>query len=154
MEKWSFYKQEILTNFMTQVIIKTDSEDQKHLLEEGSLTTAKINVSRRMLARSTKKRLDFSLHYNPNISVTIIEAKDKYHSDRAGIKNAKARFDLTQKYITVKIFNIGSYNGLDAIRSIFHCHIHLIPFRINDLKNQTGGVRSVIVRKENYNFYQ
>ena len=31
-----------------------------------------------------------------------------------------------------------------------HCHIHLIPRRVHDVKNPQGGVRSVIPSKQHY----
>ena len=50
----------------------------------------------------------------------------------------------------VKGFNLGTNIGKVSGQSIFHCHIHLIPRRQNDVKNPQGGVRSVIPHKQHY----
>ena len=47
-------------------------------------------------------------------------------------------------------FNIGVNNGESAGQTIFHCHIHLIPRRNNDVENPRGGVRDVIPEKQHY----
>jgi diadenosine tetraphosphate (Ap4A) HIT family hydrolase len=50
----------------------------------------------------------------------------------------------------VKGFNIGINNGEVAGQTIFHCHIHLIPRRENDVENPKGGVRHLIPGKGFY----
>ena len=50
----------------------------------------------------------------------------------------------------VKGFNVGINIGEDAGQTIFHCHIHLIPRRKNDIENPKGGVRGVIPEKQKY----
>ena len=47
-------------------------------------------------------------------------------------------------------FNIGINDGKDAGQTIFHCHIHLIPRRKNDVTSPRGGVRGVIPDKQSY----
>lgn len=47
-------------------------------------------------------------------------------------------------------FNIGVNNGTDAGQTIFHCHLHLIPRRKNDVTSPTGGVRNIIPGKGKY----
>ena len=51
---------------------------------------------------------------------------------------------------TISGFNLGVNDGLDAGQTIFHCHVHLIPRRKNDVKNPQGGVRAVISSKQHY----
>lgn len=51
---------------------------------------------------------------------------------------------------TISGFNLGVNDGLDAGQTIFHCHVHLIPRRKNDVKNPQGGVRAVISAKQHY----
>lgn len=60
------------------------------------------------------------------------------------------RIELLKKDPTISGFNIGVNNGLDAGQTIFHCHLHLIPRRKNDIENPTGGVRNIIPGKGNY----
>lgn len=84
-------------------------------------------------------------------------------------RHAKEYFDLTEDEIkavndliqaqrqklimldsTIQGFNIGANCGAAAGQTIFHCHIHLIPRRANDVENPRGGVRNVIPGKGDY----
>jgi diadenosine tetraphosphate (Ap4A) HIT family hydrolase len=47
-------------------------------------------------------------------------------------------------------FNIGVNDGKASGQSIHHCHIHLIPRYIGDVKNPRGGIRNILPRKEDY----
>ena len=58
--------------------------------------------------------------------------------------------ELAKKDPTITGFNIGANCGEDAGQTIFHCHVHLIPRRKDDVDDPTGGVRSVIPDKANY----
>jgi diadenosine tetraphosphate (Ap4A) HIT family hydrolase len=49
---------------------------------------------------------------------------------------------------TITGFNIGFNDGIDAGQTIFHCHIHVIPRRKNDVQNLPSGIRNVIHGKE------
>tara|TARA_B100001027_G_C16032045_1_gene225979 strand:+ start:126 stop:500 length:375 start_codon:yes stop_codon:yes gene_type:complete len=51
---------------------------------------------------------------------------------------------------TISGFNLGVNDGLDAGQTIFHCHVHLIPRRKNDVDDPRGGVRGVIPLKQKY----
>ena len=51
---------------------------------------------------------------------------------------------------SIKAFNIGTNIGKIAGQTIMHCHIHLIPRRLDDVENPQGGVRSVIPQKQHY----
>jgi len=51
---------------------------------------------------------------------------------------------------TVTGFNIGINDGNSAGQTIFHCHIHLIPRRDDDVESPKGGVRGVIPSKQSY----
>ena len=50
----------------------------------------------------------------------------------------------------VEGFNVGINDGEVAGQTIFHCHIHLIPRRREDVKSPRGGVRHVISGRGNY----
>ena len=62
----------------------------------------------------------------------------------------KAKHLIEAKDPLVTGFNIGINNGPAAGQTIFHCHIHLIPRRKNDVENPRGGIRHVIPRKGYY----
>ena len=58
--------------------------------------------------------------------------------------------EIIEKDQSVKGFNLGTNVGKISGQSIFHCHLHLIPRRENDVENPQGGVRSVIPNKQHY----
>lgn len=62
--------------------------------------------------------------------------------------------DRVQKLIAQRLqpdgFNIGVNVGSRAGQTIDHVHIHLIPRYAGDVRDPTGGVRSVIPEKMNY----
>tara|TARA_B100001057_G_C22416343_1_gene781733 strand:- start:125 stop:523 length:399 start_codon:yes stop_codon:yes gene_type:complete len=58
--------------------------------------------------------------------------------------------EILNKDKSVHGFNLGTNIGSASGQSIFHCHIHLIPRRENDVENPQGGVRSVIPNKQHY----
>ena len=58
--------------------------------------------------------------------------------------------ELVKKDKSIKGFNIGNNSGEVAGQTIFHCHIHLVPRRKDDVKNPRGGIRRVIPSKQNY----
>ena len=61
-----------------------------------------------------------------------------------------AKDDILSKDPSVKGFNLGTNIGKASGQSILHCHFHLIPRRLGDVKNPQGGVRSVIPNKQHY----
>ena len=61
-----------------------------------------------------------------------------------------AKDDILSKDPSVKGFNLGTNIGKVSGQSILHCHFHLIPRRLGDVKNPQGGIRSVIPNKQHY----
>ena len=51
---------------------------------------------------------------------------------------------------SVSSFNIGINDGQEAGQTIMHLHVHLIPRRLNDVDDPTGGLRGVIPGKQKY----
>lgn len=62
----------------------------------------------------------------------------------------KLRTQILAADASVTAFNIGMNSGADAGQTIFHCHIHLIPRRTNDVEQPRGGVRHIIPGKGTY----
>lgn len=58
--------------------------------------------------------------------------------------------ELQAKDASVTGFNVGVNVGAAAGQTVFHCHVHLIPRRVGDMEDPTGGVRHVIPEKGNY----
>ena len=75
-----------------------------------------------------------------NVFWFIIISLTKYH-----LKEELINIDKT-----ISGFNLGVNDGLDAGQTIFHCHVHLIPRRKNDVDDPRGGVRGVIPLKQKY----
>jgi diadenosine tetraphosphate (Ap4A) HIT family hydrolase/5-methylcytosine-specific restriction endonuclease McrA len=57
---------------------------------------------------------------------------------------------LLDEDASISSFNIGVNDGPTAGQTIPHCHIHLIPRRVGDIKDPRGGVRGVIPEKQKY----
>ena len=51
---------------------------------------------------------------------------------------------------SIKGFNVGANAGAAAGQTVFHCHVHLIPRRIGDVRDPRGGVRHLIPGKGYY----
>jgi ATP adenylyltransferase len=64
------------------------------------------------------------------------------------IQSQKTKLDKLDK--TIEGYNIGMNCGEVSGQTIFHCHIHLIPRRKNDVENSKGGVRNIIFGKGDY----
>jgi ATP adenylyltransferase len=57
---------------------------------------------------------------------------------------------IEQADSSVEGFNVGVNDGEIAGLTVFHCHIHLIPRRRDDVDDPTGGVRNTIPGKGAY----
>ena len=62
----------------------------------------------------------------------------------------KEKMTLEHSDNSISGFNIGMNCGEDAGQTVFHCHVHLIPRRKNDVDNPKGGVRHTIPNKGFY----
>lgn len=62
----------------------------------------------------------------------------------------QVRINLLKTDSSISGFNIGVNNRQDAGQTKFHCHLHLIPRRRNDIENPIGGVRNIITGKGKY----
>ena len=51
---------------------------------------------------------------------------------------------------SIKSFNMGINDGIQAGQTIPHCHLHAIPRRDDDMEDPKGGVRGVIPEKQKY----
>ena len=93
----------------------------------------------------------------------------KYHSLIIPKRHIKDFFDLSEDELlsankilhqmkehilsideSVTGFNIGMNAGESAGQTVFHCHIHLIPRRDEDVEDPRGGVRHTIPGKGSY----
>lgn len=64
------------------------------------------------------------------------------------LKNAQAAIE--QQDSSVEAFNVGINDGETSGQTIPHCHIHLIPRRVGDVKDPRGGIRHTIPGRGSY----
>ncbi len=75
-------------------------------------------------------------------------SEDELSACHSMIKSLKSEIEIEDP--TVEGFNIGMNAGEVAGQTVFHCHIHLIPRRKDDVENPRGGVRHLIPDKGYY----
>jgi diadenosine tetraphosphate (Ap4A) HIT family hydrolase/5-methylcytosine-specific restriction endonuclease McrA len=77
---------------------------------------------------------------------------DLFEPERRAINQllVDLRAEVTSKDASVRGFNIGINNGDTAGQTVGHAHIHLIPRRLGDVQDPTGGIRAVIPGKAIY----
>ncbi len=47
-------------------------------------------------------------------------------------------------------YNIGFNTGVAAGQTVMHCHCHMIPRYVGDVKEPRGGIRGVVMGKNGY----
>ncbi len=57
---------------------------------------------------------------------------------------------LSKEDPSIKGFNLGFNVGRVSGQTIDHCHFHIIPRRVGDVEDPTGGIRNVIFGKGRY----
>ncbi len=62
----------------------------------------------------------------------------------------RIRDEIVAEDETVEGFNIGVNVGEAAGQTILHCHVHLVPRRLGDVRNPRGGIRAIIPGKASY----
>lgn len=72
---------------------------------------------------------------------------DEYHSL---FELVKSIIDYLKKNQGQDSFNIGANLGRAAGQTINHIHVHVIPRKIGDVDDATGGIRGVIPSKRKY----
>ena len=82
------------------------------------------------------------VHRETYFDLTEQEEKDT----RVALHTLRAEFISTG----VSDFNIGWNSGRAAGQTVGHAHCHLIPRRVGDMDDPTGGVRGVIPEKRTY----
>ena len=115
--------------------------DKKRVIEENTLAyvirDAFAVTEHHTLIIPKRHTLDYFSLYQPEINAI----NQLIHSQ-------KEKLNKLDK--SIQGYNIGINAGEVAGQTVFHCHIHLIPRRKNDVANPRGGVRNVIPGKGNY----
>lgn len=115
--------------------------DKKRVIEENTLAyvirDAFAVSDHHTLIIPKRHTLDYFSLYQPEINAI----NQLIHSQ-------KEKLNKLDK--SIQGYNIGMNSGEVAGQTVFHCHIHLIPRRKNDVANPRGGVRNVIPGKGNY----
>jgi diadenosine tetraphosphate (Ap4A) HIT family hydrolase/5-methylcytosine-specific restriction endonuclease McrA len=115
--------------------------DKKRVIEENTLAfvirDAFAVTDHHTLIIPKRHTLDYFSLYQPEINAI----NQLIHSQ-------KEKLNKLDK--SIQGYNIGMNSGEVAGQTVFHCHIHLIPRRKNDVANPRGGVRNVIPGKGSY----
>ena len=115
--------------------------DKKRVIEENTLAyvirDAFAITDHHTLIIPKRHALDYFSLYQPEINAI----NQLIHSQ-------KEKLNKLDK--SIQGYNIGMNSGEVAGQTVFHCHIHLIPRRKNDVDNPRGGVRNIIPGKGNY----
>ena len=88
MDKKKLSERDICTKFITPAISGAGWDVQTQVREEVALTSGRVIVRGKLVARGEKKRADYVLYWKPNIPVAVVEAKDNTHSVGAGMQQA------------------------------------------------------------------
>lgn len=62
----------------------------------------------------------------------------------------RAKQEIKYADPTVVAFNVGINNGEAAGQTVQHCHIHLIPRRVDEVEDPAGGIRNIFPGKGPY----
>jgi len=130
----------------------------EHRDKECLFCDIQLNETKRIVEENTLAyviRDAFAVTEYHSLIIPKRHAKDYFELSQAEI-NAINQLICSQKLQLEKIdksiegYNLGMNCGEVAGQTIFHCHIHLIPRRKNDVKEPKGGVRNVIPGKGIY----
>ena len=58
--------------------------------------------------------------------------------------------DVIEEEFSPAGYNIGFNVGVAAGQTVMHCHCHVIPRYVGDVKEPRGGIRGVILIKQDY----
>ena len=102
MNKRALSERDICTKFITPALMKAGWDLQAQIREEVNLTKGRVIVSGRIHRRGEAKRVDYLLHYKPNLPLAIIEAKDNNHTGFAARQYGQAKFQewFSKKHCT------------------------------------------------------
>lgn len=87
-KNYNLSERDVCTKFITPALTKAGWGLQNQIHEEVSFTKGRIIVRGKTVARGKAKRVDYLLHYRPNLPLAVIEAKDGSHSPDAGLPQA------------------------------------------------------------------
>ena len=117
------------------------TNETKRIVEENTLAYVVLDA--------------FAITANHSLIIPKRHVKDYFELTQAEInavnqliQSQKLKIDKKDK--SVSGYNIGVNCGEAAGQTIFHCHIHLIPRRKDDVESPRGGIRNIIPGKGSY----
>jgi len=81
-------ERDVCTKLITPAVERAGWDIQSQVREEVSLTAGKVMVRGQLVARGKAKRADYVLYLKPNLSLTVIEAKEPNHRVGDGMQQA------------------------------------------------------------------
>jgi len=88
MDKRGLSERDICTKFITPAIERCGWDVQTQIRENVHLTSGRVMVRGKLVARGEKKFADYVLHWKPNVPIAVVEAKDNNHSVGDGMQQA------------------------------------------------------------------
>jgi diadenosine tetraphosphate (Ap4A) HIT family hydrolase len=84
-------------------------------------------------------------HIETFLEMSDSEGRNWFDAVRAGLRIVKEKYSLDG-------VNIGVNEGKAAGQTIPHLHFHIIPRKVGDVEDPSGGIRGVIPGKASYLF--
>lgn len=98
MDKNSLSERDICTKYITPALVQSGWDLHRQIHEEVTFAMGWIRVRGYHVRRDKPKRADYVLYYNPNIPISVIEAKDNNHHLGDGMQQA---IDYGEPYQTL-----------------------------------------------------
>ncbi len=86
--KSTLSESDICAKYITPALHEAGWDETLQIRREVTFTKGRIIVRGKLVARGQAKRADYVLHYQPNIPLAVIEAKDASHSIGDGMQQA------------------------------------------------------------------
>ncbi|CAM8331884.1 HNH nuclease [Candidatus Methylopumilus universalis] len=117
------------------------TNETKRIVEENTLAYVVLDA--------------FAITANHSLIIPKRHVKDYFELTQAEINAVNQliqsqKLQIDKKDKSVSGYNIGVNCGEAAGQTIFHCHIHLIPRRKDDVESPRGGIRNIIPGKGSY----
>jgi len=130
----------------------------EHRDKECLFCDIQLNETKRIVEENTLAyviRDAFAVTEYHSLIIPKRHAKDYFELTQAEINAVNQLIQSQKSYLdkkdkSIEGYNVGMNCGEAAGQTIFHCHIHLIPRRRDDVSEPKGGVRNVIPGKGIY----
>jgi type I restriction enzyme, R subunit len=113
MDKRGLSERDICTKFITPAIERGGWDVQTEIRENVHLTSGRVMVRGKLVARGEKKFADYVLRWKPNVPLAVVEDKDNNHPVGDGIQRA-LKYTNAEQLAEAVIPSVASYAGTDS----------------------------------------